>query len=87
METHGAVTIISRQGRDTNNYRVIDMQPNAHKPPTRWILTAQTKQHSPFRDHLADYTSGEEAIEQYARLMQGGVWHQTGTTFERAPIL
>lgn len=86
MKDRVNIKIISRDGRDENHYTVIDLHANANFPPTRWILTAQHRAGSPWRDHLADYTSREEAIEQYSRLSQGGTWYQTETTFERAII-
>ena len=87
MKDRVDITIISRDGRDKNHYTVIDLNANANFPPDLWILTAQRRAVSVWRDHLADYTSREEAIEQYGRLMQGGVWYQTDSTFERAQIL
>lgn len=32
-------------------------------------------------------TERGETVEQFSRLMQGGVWYQTESTFERALIL
>lgn len=87
MQTHIRVAITNTLTMDTHHYNVIDMQPNAHTPPTRWILTARFHPDAAHCDHLADYFHRDEACEQFRRLGEGGTWYQTGTTFERALIL